>query len=228
MVIAAAVAADGPNWTDILTAIGTVGAVVVAVGIALWTERRSDRRIREERQRGAAAVEDERAHGKAQLEEERRLARERDQLEQAYAVQVVLAQRPAEGMPYTMPGGELRAELKQMAAMVVNRGLFSVTDVDAQFAFGADMLPHSGYRRVAGFESVSKLLRGGYWEASESDAPIVLTPFDAGIRFETNSVIERKLPSMYPVVRWRDRWGTRWEHKRGVVRQVVDGDPWEP
>jgi hypothetical protein len=27
--------AGGPNWTDILTAVGTVGAVIVAVGIAL-------------------------------------------------------------------------------------------------------------------------------------------------------------------------------------------------
>ena len=33
-------APGGPGWTDILTAIGTVGAVIAAVGIALWTQWR--------------------------------------------------------------------------------------------------------------------------------------------------------------------------------------------
>jgi hypothetical protein len=37
---------DGPNWTDIMTAFGTVGAVIAAVGIALWTELRSRRHER--------------------------------------------------------------------------------------------------------------------------------------------------------------------------------------
>jgi hypothetical protein len=55
--------ACGTNWTDIMTAIGTVGAVIVALGIALYTDwragkrikaehNRSDRLLREERQRG--------------------------------------------------------------------------------------------------------------------------------------------------------------------------------
>lgn len=36
------------------------------------------------------------------------------------------------------------------------------------------------------------------------------------------------LAAPYPVVRWTDQWGTRWEHKRGVVRRVSDTEPWEP
>ena len=62
------VAAGGPNWVDAVTALGTVGAVVAAVGIALWTQH----------------------HGRSQLVEERRLAREREQLNEAYRVQLVL------------------------------------------------------------------------------------------------------------------------------------------
>jgi hypothetical protein len=38
-------AAGGPSWADIMTAFGTVGAVVAAVGIALWTEWRSGQRL---------------------------------------------------------------------------------------------------------------------------------------------------------------------------------------
>ena len=71
--MAIAEAAGGAlSWTDILTAIGMVGAVLVAVGIALWTDFQSGRRIKEER-----------AHGRAQLEEERRLIREREQYAEA-------------------------------------------------------------------------------------------------------------------------------------------------
>jgi hypothetical protein len=80
MVIAAAT--EGPNWTDFMTAFGTVGAVVAAVGIALWTEWQSSKRIRAERR-----------HATATLKEERRLAQEREQFAQAYAIQVVEGHR---------------------------------------------------------------------------------------------------------------------------------------
>jgi len=36
------------------------------------------------------------------------------------------------------------------------------------------------------------------------------------------------LDALYPVVRWTDRWGTTWEHKRGAVRQVTEGEDWRP
>ena len=32
----------------------------------------------------------------------------------------------------------------------------------------------------------------------------------------------------YPLVRWTDRWGTRWEHRLGEVRQIRDGQDWAP
>lgn len=87
--IAAAAVVEGPSWTDILTAIGTVGAVAAALGIALWTEHRSDKRVKNERtrsdkllavqlEREKTAVEDEREHTRAQIEEERRLSLSRE------------------------------------------------------------------------------------------------------------------------------------------------------
>jgi hypothetical protein len=90
-------AAGGPSWTDVLTAVGTVGSVIAAVFIALWTERRSGKRINAEHARADQLLAQERAHGRAQLEEERRLAREREQEPEAYAVQIVLGERPAAG-----------------------------------------------------------------------------------------------------------------------------------
>jgi hypothetical protein len=54
----------------------------------------------------------------------------------------------------------------------------------------------------------------------------VLTPFDTGIRFETDQIHEKYLSGPYPVVRWMDHRGTHWEHKRGVVRQITDNEQW--
>lgn len=83
----AAVATADTSWTDEWTAFGTVGAVVAPV----WSQRRSDKQVKAEHRRGdQLAVE--RAHSAGQVEEERRLTREREQLAEAYAVQVATAE----------------------------------------------------------------------------------------------------------------------------------------
>jgi hypothetical protein len=51
----------------------------------------------------------------------------------------------------------------------------------------------------------------------------ILTPWDAGVRIEIDPVPVRDLVGPYPVVRWTDRWRTRWEHKRGEIKQVIEG-----
>ena len=45
-----------------------------------------------------------------------------------------------------------------------------------------------------------------------------------GIRFESDKVHVKFLSNPYPLVRWTDRRGMRWEHHRGEVRQVRDGE----
>jgi len=77
--------------TDILTAIGTLGAVIVAVGSrcgpstgqAAGSGKSGSAATGSSPSSASgrrAAVEDERAHGRAQLEEERRITLEREQL----------------------------------------------------------------------------------------------------------------------------------------------------
>lgn len=56
----------------------------------------------------------------------------------------------------------------------------------------------------------------------------MLAPWDGGIRFESDYVAEKFLKNPYPLGRWTDRCGTRWEHRRGEVRQVRDDEPWSP
>lgn len=229
-------AAGGPSWTDIMTAFGTVGAVVVAVGIALWGARRSDRQAAKERERtdtrladqralDKAAIEDERAHGRAQLEEERRLALEREQFAEAYAVQVVPGEHTV-GEPDAR--GDLDGSVKQLAIMIVNRGSYTITRIEAQFCLGNSMITYHRYVREPGFGELPRRLVEQFGPSPERAVYGVLASWDTGIRFETDAIHERHLASWYPVVRWTDRWGTRWEHKRGVVRQVTDTQPWEP
>jgi hypothetical protein len=55
-----------------------------------------------------------------------------------------------------------------------------------------------------------------------------LTRWDQDIVFESDPVNDGQVAGAYPVVRWTDRWGNRWEHKRAEVRQTKDGEPWTP
>ena len=55
-----------------------------------------------------------------------------------------------------------------------------------------------------------------------------LTPWDLGVRFGSDPVPSAQLPGAYPVVRWADRWGQRWEYRRGEVKRIRDGEDWAP
>jgi len=217
--------ADGPTWADIVTALGTVGTAVVALGIALVSSRQTRSQVAEEHRRGEQQVKEERAYGRVQLDEERRLAREREQLAQAYQVQVVLGERTAgpsaEGT--AMPDGSI----KELAALVVNHGSATITDVDARICLdGKSIASFARSKRLTGFGSVSERLRDGFAASAEHALDGVLTPRDAGVRFESYPVPTASLADPYPLVRWTDRWGTRWEHRRGEVGQVVPGQDW--
>ncbi len=115
--------------------------------------------------------------------------------------------------------------------MVVNRGSYTITRIEAQFSYdGKRLTPPAGYRRLSGFGQVRPLLRKDWRPSSERAMYGILTPLDAGIRFESDEVDVRHLKSPYPLVRWMDRWGTRWEweHRLGEVRQIRDDQDWAP
>ena len=179
---------------DALTAIGTIAVAVTAVGIAIWGERRTDRRIRDEREHSnkliaaehawadrqlaeeraladkrlagqlahsdvqlaaerAAAdawLKEELAHADANLAEEHRIAREREQWAEAYAVEVTAAQMSPEeygSRVTTQPGVPIACPV----AIVVNRGHYAITEVYAQFRAGTGGL--TAYGRTEHFSS---------------------------------------------------------------------------
>lgn len=94
-----------------------------------------------------------------------------------------------------------------LAAFIVNRGRYTITRVEVQFSpDGASLLSHHRRRRVSSAGVLPSQLTGEGWALkAEERVPGVLTPWDAGVRVESDDVHERQLKSPYPVVRWVDR-----------------------
>jgi len=63
-VILIPIAAGGPDWASIMTGIGTVAVAVVAVWVALWTDRKAAQRLENERKRSDRLLKEEREHGR--------------------------------------------------------------------------------------------------------------------------------------------------------------------
>lgn len=219
--------ASGPDWASIVTAIGTVLVAIVAVGIALWSEWRADKRLTAQREHNDNQLADERALSRAQIEEERQVAHDREQLSEAYAVQVVLGERST-GEP-----GERAAVASRLGAIVINHGRYTITGIEAQLRLGSgsnpSLVPFTGRERVPGTRDLDARLRNGMSGLLEGLTHADrLTPWDVGLRFWSDPVPAAQLSGAFPVVRWIDRWGTSWEHRRGDVQRVPYGEPWVP
>lgn len=188
-------AAGGPSWTDIMSAFGTVGAVVVALGIALWTACLSKK--------------------------ERERALKRDQEAAANAVQVALV---AAGP------GDKNDRTWILTVLVVNHSPFVITGVDARIhTRGQELIETAMREKVPGSHRLGfELLKGMSSRAEALADTGTLGPWDDGIRFQSDRLDTNQVAGAYPVARWTDRWGTRWECKQGVVRRINDSDPWEP
>lgn len=262
------VAVAGPDWASIMTAIGTVAVAVVAVGVAPYAERRSDRRVADERKNAAKVLSDERdrhdkeiaderalagkrlaeqlahsasqlaiertdadtrlrqelAHADARLAEERQAARDAEQLAEAWAVQVAGGRISAPGAP---TGADIRDEMKRQhpVVIVVNGGRYTITRVDARFSDGSGIIGQVTPQPFADYSSLplplTRDIVGGLGDVYLG----VLVP-GAAKRFIGTEMPGSVLSTVYPIVRWTDRWGTPWQRKQGDVRQVADGEQW--
>jgi hypothetical protein len=206
-----------------MTAFGTVGAVIAALGIALWSERRTDKRLVAERTHSDKQLADERAFSRAQIEEERQAAHEREQFSEAYSVQVVAGER-------SIAPGEIPRAPASVAALVVNHGRYTITRIEAQVRLtaggNASLVPFRVAMLMPGAKELDARLAARLDVVRGTAGLDRLTPWDLGLRFESDPIAAES--DAHPVVRWADRWGTRWEHRRGVVRQVRDGEEWVP
>jgi hypothetical protein len=189
------------GWTEVVTALGTAGAAIAAVGIALWSGRQAKRRIDEERQRSHI----------------------REQLTQAYAVQVVQGERAAPGQPPSDPSALV------LVAIVVNKGSYTITDVEVRFSLdGQDIVRAVRNQRMWSFKDVPKTLHKHGDKAEERAMEGILPPWDAGMRSESAEVPVQHLKAHHALVRWTDEWGQCWEHRLGKMKKIRTDQPWEP
>lgn len=264
------VAAHGPDWATIMTAIGTVAVAVVAVGVALYAERRADKRVADERKHSAQLLADERdrhdkeiaeeraladkrladqlahsasqlavdrtdadtrlrtqlQHADARLADERKVARDAEQLAEAWAVQVA-------GGRVFAPGASTAADLpdekkrQHPVVILVNTGRYTITRADARFSDGSGSIGQVIPQPFADYSGLPMTLaRDVVGELGDAYLG-VLVP-GAAMRFVGTEMTASRLRTVYPIVRWADRWGTTWQHKQGEVRRVADGEQWAP
>jgi HAMP domain-containing protein len=228
------------DWTTILTAIGTVAAAIAAVGIAIWSNRKTrqrvdaehtfgqgqlDRQLEASRQQLAA----EQAFSRGQLDEEHEAAQELEQLAEAALVEVALAMRDVPlktDKIYDEPAGQVQ---KRLGVMVVNHGHYAITRVEAQFSFqGNDLRAAVRSSRVHGIVSPFPQQGGYTWQpVSDQMASTTLQPWDRGMLVEAPDTDPSFVTSPHAIVRWTDRWGTRWEYKHGSARHINDEAQWQ-
>jgi len=236
-----------PGWPDELTAWGTLAVAVVAVGVALFGEWRAGSRVRAERAHQADVLNAERKAADDRLQRQledsasqlqqqldhasaaARTERDRAHTADAYLVQVTPARMPAAafrsqittepGIPVTCP-----------VVIVRNRGHYTITDVDARFS--PDGRSVTSYHRTEHFSSYYNMRElGGLVDdltGPEHDfGRRILTPDDIGMRFTHDALAEKDIQGCYPVVRWRDHHGQRWQHRLGIVKPIPDAAQWE-
>jgi hypothetical protein len=211
-----------------LTAIGTVATAVVAVAVALFAEWRIGVRVKEEQGLSATRLQDERNRSDAKLAEERRIAQEREQFAEASLVEVVLTLSKNGGMDF----GTGRQEPK-LRVTVRNHGHYAITGVSAAAVHPRGVAIFTEPRQEQRWDAFNPASQ--YVEPVRGAHPDWLPPWDARLVFEQDlaDVLEgteedpadflkrmEEHPAMYPVARWTDRWGTAWEQKRGMLRQV--------
>ena len=223
-----------PGWTDWLTAIGTVAVAIAAVGVALFAERRAGVRVAAERENAANVLADERPaadarlkaqleHSDAQLQGERQVAQDKEQLAEAYAIQVVMGERAAGEITYSAYGDALDDDsVKVLAVMILNRGRYTITRIQAQFSTNGNLIPHHQFRRLAGFHGLpDELLAGFHRPEDDRGYGDMLAPGDTGMRFESDSVHVQNISGPYPVVRWTDHWASAGNTRRATFRRSM-------
>lgn len=146
---------------------------------------------------------------------ERTHTRRHEQFTAAYSVQVVQGERPSPGQSVQDPSALV------LVAVVINRGPYTITGVEVQFCLdGGTPRPAANCERVSNFARLPDELRKPGDVSEERAMKDVLTPWDAGMRAESDEVPVQELRGHYAAVSWTDQWGQRWQHGPGTVQRI--------
>jgi hypothetical protein len=198
--IAAAHAVGGTDW-DALTAVGTMALALVTLVAVVATIVIT----RQDRTRADAQLDRQLKASDAQLRDAREHARCEQQQADAWAVEVRFSTEQA--------GSQADMSAKRLGAVVRNRSARTVKWLECWFSpDGASVIQAGsmGYLLPSGRPDLLTDMSG--YEKS-------LVP-GAGVEFDSDPVPGAQATAPYPIVRWTDMQGQRWEHKRGEVYRV--------
>jgi hypothetical protein len=195
--------------------------------VALELER-SDKRLLEERAAADARLREELDQSGAQLREERLAAQLREQLAEAYLVQVTPMRMEA-GTEGKQPARDPDDPVERAVVVVVNHGHYTIIRLDAQLCMrGNSLVGYGRTEHLSSYHSLPGELRpSGVWEGGSAGLS-TLSPTDLGMRYTGDVMATKFLVGCYPVIRWQDRWGSCWEQKQGVVKEIKQGETWKP
>lgn len=208
--------AAAPDWATSMTAIGTVALAAVTVGAIIIT---------------IVITKQDRQRADSQLVTERRRTQDSEQLGEAHAVQVLLRERRVE--PEDTVWGtavSVDSQARILAAIVINHGKYSIDRLQAKLNLRERPLqPFISCVRVPDTRKLDEELKAGTNAVIDADSlqMDLLTPWDLGMRFESEILDRTQIPLSYPIVRWRDRWGQHWERTASQIRQISENEPWE-
>lgn len=224
MDIAAAHAVGGTDW-DALTAVGTIAlalvtlaAIVTTIVITGQDRTRAAAQLKAERTAADERLDRQLEHSAAQLRDERDHAVREQREADAWAVRVRFAEVRTSMLRGAAPG-DLAGSL---VVTVVNLGTRTITRVKARFSpDGEQLVSH----RVVEHLPTEDAGLGPREETSGYGD--VLAPGMA-VQIASIPVAPSHLTGPYPVVRWTDVQGQRWEHRKGEVRRVGVHEEWLP
>jgi hypothetical protein len=93
-------------------------------------------------------------------------------------------------------------DIRDLVLMITNKGKYTITRVEAQFSpDGQRLHPHNMSTRMTDLDKLPDVLRAGQPGRTEWAYGNVLTPWDAGMRFEAKGIHKRHIATPYAVVR---------------------------
>jgi hypothetical protein len=176
----------------------------------------ADQRLTRQLEHGAAQLAAERKaaeerlkaqleHSYAQLKEERQNAQDAEQLTEAWALEVVGAQRGPE------PGitSEPDQPIGRPVVIVINHGRYTITRVEARFSpEGQSTIGHSVTQPFADSGSLPHTLARNL-TGTIGDVYVGVVSPGRAMRFLGATVLDRTLRTTYAMVRWTDRCNQR-------------------
>lgn len=103
--------------------------------------------------------------------------------------------------------------------VMINHGSYTIEKVEARLEVGRpDMAVFAAQKRIPGDHGPAAAL-GADVGLESTFRHDLLTPWDVGLRFSGPSP-SGNLIGAYPVIRWRDRRGRKWQYCKGQARRI--------